>query len=849
MKISHNWLSEYIELTSEWTPAHIAQTLTDLGLEVEHIEDRGSTLKGFVVGHILTCEKHPKADKLSVTTVDVGDGVVRTIVCGASNVAAGQIVPVALEGAVVPTGGGYTIARRVLRGVESQGMICSKAELGLEADVVGIWAMDAGVVGTPLADVLGFTDIVYDVAITPNRADALSHIGIARDLQAYMHVHEGRRALQPNIATTATSTLQSNVRVDVKDTALCPRYIAQRITGVRVQPSPQWMQDRLAAIGLRPRNIIVDATNYVMMEYGQPLHAFDARALNGHIIVQTAADAYAGKPRPWMFTTLDGKQRELDADVLLICNADGPVGIAGVMGGENSEIADDTTDIVIESAYFAPSSIRWTAKRVGLNTDASYRFERGVDIEAVAAACARATALICQYAGGVATATPIAADAPVAHAPVAHAPVDIYPTPFAQREVRVRYDRMRSINGIDVSNATIDTMCEAVGLTRVNANVWNVPSHRSDIQDEIDVAEEVMRLYGVNNIPSATHAHIAFGVAVHAPHDAVANAVRKGLVARGYADCVTHVLGAPPEGDATPETREATSHNSTVTLKNAMGVEFSALRSSLVPSLLRVASANLRHGAQGVRLVEIGKVFTRSADGEFGLKETQMVCVLACGLTEMHWSGKQKEIDIYDLEGDVLAALRLAGVDVSLTPGAGGAVAPIHDRTLKVKGDATDASQSLSMYVETNSVAVMHEGVVVGRIAGLHPAFAKKYDIERPVVVAEIDVRALVPQIREYRNVGMFPSVRRDVAFVVEDGVAAGTIMDVARRSGTTLLTDVDVFDVYRDDQLGGDKKSVGLSLTFRSDERTLVDAEVDAAVSSIVNAASSELHAQVRGN
>ena len=804
MKISQAWLSDYVDLDPiDWPPQRISTVLTDLGLEVEHIDDQAAELDRFVVGRVVTCEKHPKADTLSVCTVDAGETDKRTIVCGAPNVAANQMVAVALDGAVIP-GADFTIGKRKLRGIESNGMICSQAELGVGDDSNGIWVLDAPNTnpGTPLASFIGHTDVVYDIFNTPNRADCNSHVGVARELRAFMASESGvssfaRNAENPSVSLEACP-------IGPVDPELAPRYALRSITGVSVVPSPQWMQDRLTAIGLRPRNIIVDTTNYVNMELGQPLHAFDQSKLRGGTIEVHTVPAQK-------FVTLDGKERTLDDEMLMICDTQGPIAIAGIMGGQNSEIDDATTDIVLESAFFNPSNIRLTAKKLGLSTDASYRFERGVDIGNVMGALNRATELILEHAGGTVSGE-----------------VDVYPSPFSKSAITVRYEKMRSINGIDVPDKRIREMCVSLGceVIEIDDTACEVipPTWRVDLGVEIDIAEEVMRLYGINNVPVNDMASLSLAGA--GLHDSVQaggsperlqkrRELRTLLQGRGYADCVTSVLTSPEISSFGGE--------DPVVLKNALGKEFSALRTSILPGLVGVASRNLRHGADAVRVLDVGSTFHIQSSSEFGVDQQEHLVVLVCGRRESHWSLSERGLDLFDLLGDLSA---LGNVSF----------APHVDR--------------ITGLWSKNTVSVRVNETVVGTAGQVHPNLAKAFDVDVPIFAAEIDVRRIPIQQPTYTPVGQFPSVRRDLAMIVDEGVTAGEIINVITKAASEFFQGAEVFDVFRDaEHVGENKKSVAVAMIFRSNERTLVDEEVDASMMEIIAATTKHLGAHVRGN
>lgn len=802
MKISHRWLQEFVALpAAEWNPERVATVLTDLGLEVEDVVDMSKVLRGFVVGHVLDKQPHPKADKLSVCTVDIGQEAPKTIVCGAKNVAAGQRVPVAAVGAVVPSAG-FAIEERPLRGVTSQGMICSQAELGLGEDHDGIWVLAADApVGAPLAVALGIDDVIYDVAITPNRADCLSHLGIARDLAAFMRSAVCRPTVDDSAdALPATST----VRVEISDAALCRRFMVRSINNVTIGESPIWLKDRLTAVGLRPRNVVVDVTNYVMLECGQPLHAYDANQVAGKLFrIQTAEQAGVTQ-----FTTLDGRLRELAPAALLICDAEQPIGIAGIMGGENSEITNATTSVLLESAWFTPSSVRRTAKVLGLSTDASYRFERGVDIAGVEWALDRATQLLCELTGGVAVDR-----------------VDAYPAPLTPASFVVRFDRMRSIVGVDVTDEWIVEVCRAIGcqLHAVDATSVTVtaPTWRMDITGEIDIAEEVMRLYGIDNVPSAERAHISIDASklpgqlrAGGPHGhAQRMRVRTILATRGYADCVSNVLGSPEDHYDAAST--------TVALKNALGREFSSMRSSLVPSLLRIASRNMRHGASVVRLMEIGSVFAHENASEFGLRQHELLTMVASGSIPAQWTGKGRALDLYDIVGDVMALS--AGI-------------------------TTRTVTTAVPFFTNNVLECLCDGVVVGHVGQIDPRVATACGVESEVAAAVLNLRLFPVVQRRYSPVSAFPTVERDLAFVVPEDLRSGDLVAMALVEGAPFIRDAEVFDVYRDAALGSARKSLAIRMTFGAMERTLVDADVDSAIAAVTAAATSKFGAALRG-
>lgn len=825
MKIVLGWLEEFVGINQAvLTTERLAEVLTDLGLEVEHVYNPEVVFQRFVAGYVTSCEKHPSADSLHVCSVDVGEEMARTIVCGAPNVASGQYVVVALDGATIPNSN-ITIGKRKLRGIESNGMLCSAAELSIADDADGILVLEGSPTpGTPITTVLDM-DVVFDIGVTPNRADCLSHRGVARDVQAYLEVHNiapvtPRKAFIPASATPAASTTSTphTLSVTVADPTLAPRYAVQKISNVRVTESPLWMQRRLRDVGLRPRNLVVDVTNYVNMEMGQPLHAFDAAKLQGNAIVVRQA----GTTQP--FVTLDGKMRELHPSMLMICDATKPIAIAGVMGGANSEIDESTSSIWIESALFDPRSIRQTAKTLGLSTDASYRFERGVDVGSVLSALARATQLITSLGGGIAE-----------ECIVEDRPID---TP---QTIQLRFDTMRAVNGIDVSNATINTMLTAIGCTLNEVSdtgcVVTPPTWRADITAEIDLAEEVMRLYGVNNIPEVTTAPVQLQGTM-LPTSVMVGGVRHGvsyrrelrtmLRSRGYANVVGLVLGS--------HATEQSLH-----LRNALGQEYSVLRSSLIPGLLQVAARNLNHGVTPIRLMEIGTAFLKSANSELGVRQSECLGLLLCGNTEEHWDTKQQSLDLYHLLGDIEALSNTQ--PVTRTPW------EHHQRN----ADDSPSEHAAMRDLFGTNVAILSVGQQVIGVAGqVQAQVAQTYDVPTTTVVAQLSLSALLSTTTKngvYRAVSPFPTIRRDVAFVVEEHVNTQQLISVVEETGGPSYLGASVFDVFRDEkQLGAGRKSVGIAMRFGAPDRTLVDTDVDTLVASIVTAASKKLGASVRG-
>ncbi len=848
MKISHNWLKEYVP--HELSPQELADLLTMAGLEVEDVEPIGSPLDGVVVGHVLDVRQHPNADRLSVCRVDLGDGEPVQIVCGAPNVAAGQKVPVATVGTTLLLPGRddpadkvrLTIKKAKLRGETSEGMICAEDELGLSEDHGGIMVLhEDAPTGQPFEAYLrargvDVQDAVLDVSITPNRPDAVSHLGVARDVAALTNT----LLAPPEVALPEPGgEAATQLTVEIEAPLACPRYAGLLVRGVTVRESPAWLKQRLTAVGLRPRNNIVDVTNYVMYECGQPLHAFDFdRVAGAKIVVRLTA-------REETFTTLDTRARTLPAGTLMICDAERPVAVAGVMGGENSEVTEATTNVLIESAYFDPSTIRRAAKALGLSTDASYRFERGVDRDGQLWAAARAAQLIAALGGG--TLVPGA--------------VDAHPVPPERREVLLRPSRVAALLGTEVPVETITDLLTAIGfevepeypLDVITEQALEgrlpdesplppgaaeemrlrcvVPTFRPDVSREVDVIEEVARLNGYDAIPEPTHSALPNVTPRELPNDTLRRHARALLSGLGYREIYTNsmlpakVAGAFAEAFASPD-------GGAVETLNPISSEMAALRPSLLPGLLQVASFNQKHGQRTLRFMEFGHVFRRTErDGTIvrGYAEHESFIVGLSGpRTEAGWDNPERTADFFDLKGDVgalLEALRLPDV----------AMRPVYD-----SGPAAD------YHVEVSS-----GDVLLGRIARLSDALADDYDLRAPLYYAELNWQALVtlaaPRLaRTFRPVSRFPVVERDVAVTVARAQPVGPMLDTIREAGGALLRHTGVFDLYEGERIEAGRKSIAFSLRFGAD-RTLQDEEVDAQVARVVAALGSAHGAVLR--
>lgn len=793
MRISHQWLKEYIDF--KLAPEKLAEGLSMLGLEVEGFDRLDEQFRLMVVGEVLERTKHPNADRLTLCKVNVGKEVL-AIVCGAPNVAAGQKVAVALVGATIPhnqhdpDGKPFTLERARIRGVESQGMICSAYELGLGDDADGILVLDGDAkVGMPLARYLGKTDVVYEIEITANRGDWLSHFGVAREIGAML----GKRMRKPAIKLLESREQASSVaKVKVVDTRGCPRYSARVLRGVRVQASPTWLQNRLSAVGLRPINNVVDVTNYVMYETGQPLHAFDLDTLAGRtIIVQRAKEGEK-------FTTLDGKERVLRSTTLMICDAEKPVAIGGVMGGANSEISETTTSILLESAYFDPVSIRRTSKNLGLSTDASKRFERSTDIEMTTYALDRAAQLLQEISG----------------IEVLRGVIDVYPKKRKKTVVSLRTARVNSVLGTSLSRKQIQSFLERLELScRVGGKgtlLVTIPSFRPDLVEEIDLIEEVARIFGYNNIETKTHAYVQFST--ETAKQALQDELRSHCVGAGFNEILSNSL-------LDARTAEIAGGEA-IKILNPVSVDMAFLRTSLVPGALHIVRRNQFQNQKQIRLFELGNVFLFEAGGNPNRFESyceeERLLLLLNGEQAPHIYGvTPRQYDFLDLKGEVQALLSKFSLD-------------------KASFISYDTHKALS----EDCVAVEINGTYAGYLGRIRREIAQAFEIEGEVFVCELNTAVLDAQWarhRKFKAFPKFPVVARDLAFIVDQHLPQGVVERAIRESGGAMLQNVILFDVYVGEQVGAGKKSLAYALEFQPHDRTLTVNEIDGMISRIV--------------
>lgn len=793
MKVSLSWLSDHLELAAR-PVAELADLLTFAGVEVEGIHERGMRSDFVVVAQVQSFEPHPNADKLRLCQVDDGSGTPRQIVCGAKNFVPGDKVPLALPGAVMP--GNFEIKESKLRGVLSQGMMCSGRELGLGDDHEGLMILPASApVGRPLHELVE-TDTMFEVEITPNRPDLLSHLGMARELGALAQLPLKGVAHHGNDATPARAAAAGEVKIE--DLTGCPFYTARRIRGVKVAPSPEWLQRKLQSVGLRPVNNVVDITNYVLMEMGQPLHAFDAAKLNGGITVRRAAEGEK-------FTSLDGKEHTLDAGDLVIADDAAAVALAGVMGGADSGVSEATTEVLLEAACFQTTTVRRTSRRLGMVSDSSYRFERGIDPRQVAGASALAVKLILEIAGGTADPELLTAGE----------------VPALPAVVALDNDRCRRLLGAEIPDGEIDGILAGLGLTKSSGG-WQPPSWRLDLPRAVDLVEEVARVYGIAKLPAAGAALFAEESAADEFYD-FRMAARRLFAARGLWEAQTIKLISTAQLVDVLGTNPAPVNP--LPLKNPLSDDHTHMRPSVLPGLLATAERNIRMGQASLRFFEMGTVFTATADGK--ALEKDVVGILLSGPvnTEAWNLTSPAAADVHDLRGLI----------DSLCPGAQVKFKPVKSGALV-----------LAATVQVN-------GKSVGLCGRIWPARERAIDARHPVYVAEIDTAALQKALSrevKFDELPRFPGMSRDVALEAAADVPHSKFEDFFAGLKEPLLSSATLFDVFTDPtgtKLAADRKSVAWTLSYRDKSRTLESAEVDAAHGRVLEALKKALPVSVR--
>jgi phenylalanyl-tRNA synthetase beta chain len=806
MKISYNWLKQFIkiDLKSEETAA----ILTDLGLEVETVEKYQSIpggLEGVVVGHVLSCEKHPDADRLKITKVDLGDGVPVQIVCGAANVAAGQKVPVATIGTKLfdKDGISFEIKKGKIRGQESHGMICAEDELGLGTSHDGIMILDEKLEpGTLCSTVFNIeNDEVFEIGLTPNRADAMSHFGVARDLRAsFLQKNPNIELITPSVSTFRIDKRTLKIDVDVKDTKLAPRYCGVTISGITVKTSPEWLQNRLKAIGLTPKNNIVDVTNYILHDLGQPLHAFDASKINGKIIVKTAT---AGTK----FTTLDDVERILHEEDLMICDEKGPLCIAGVFGGKNSGVTETTNSIFLESAYFNPISIRKSAKRHALNTDASFRFERGIDSNITEFALKRAALLIKEVAGGE-----ITSDI-----------VDIYPKKIEDFAVFLSFDKTAKLIGQELPKETIKKILASLDI-KINSISdaglgLTIPSYRVDVQREVDVIEEILRVYGYNNIQFSKKLNATVANSPRTEDYKVQNIVASQLNSQGFHEMMSNSLTTIDYISLSDQLKEEFN----VSVLNPLSTDLASMRQSMLFSGLEAVSYNSNRKNSDLKLFEFGKTYHKLPSG---YDEPKHLTLFVSGNSAFEsWTNPQKVSDFFLFKGYVVSILVRLGLQ---------------------KTKNTPALND----VFAEGIAIASGNDILVEFGTVKKSILKHFDIKQDVFYADFNWNLILKLIGgkiKFTDIPKYPEVRRDLALLVDTNITFDSFYAIARQSEKSLLKDINLFDVYEGNNLPEGKKSYALSFVLQDNSKTLTEEQIDKIMKKLQKNFENELGASLR--
>ncbi len=820
MNISYNWLKRYLK--SDLSAERIATILTDIGLEVDAFEKK-ETIKGglqnVVIGEVVTCQPHPDSDHLNITSVNVGAEDLLQIVCGAANCRAGLKVVCATVGAVLyPTGSEeeFKIKRSKIRGVESLGMLCAEDELGLGYGHAGIMELPAeAVVGTPAKEYFGIKDdYLFEIGLTPNRVDAASHIGVARDLAAYLKSHgESYELCKPGVEEFAVDSTEGGIEVEVRNTEAAPRYAGLTIKGCKVAPSPDWMQQELLAAGLTPKNNLVDITNYILFELGQPLHAFDADKIEGGKVVVTTCNEGT------KFTTLDSVERTLTTADLMICSAERPMCLAGVFGGLESGVSDSTVNIFLESAYFNPVWVRKSAKRFGLNTDASFRFERGIDPNIQIYALKRAALLYKELAGGEIV------------GPI----IDNYPTPIEDFRFEISLDRTRKLIGKDIPSETIRTIIEALDI-KIEGEEGEtlkvaVPAYRVDVQREADLIEDILRIYGYNNVEIPTHVKSTISYAPRPDRSKLMNMTADMLSSNGYTEIMSNSLTKATYYDSL----SAYPASQCVKIINPLSSDLNVMRQTLLFNTLEAVELNANRRNGDLKIYEFGNCYYYNAEAASDEKilapysENYRLAIAVTGVVERaSWNQKGIQASFYTLRAAVEKVLSRFGIDIY----------SLKNTTSQndIFAEGISLSQGNKLFVELGVIA---------------PAIRKQLGVKQDVYYAEFDFDALVKTTRKHKitvsELSKFPEVKRDLALLIDKSISFETLRQVAFQAEKKLLKSVSLFDVYQGDKLPEGKKSYALSFVLEDRNQTLTDKMIEKCMANIQRQIEAKCAAQVR--
>ncbi len=799
MIISVEWLKKYIDI-SDIDIDTLCHSLIMAGLEVEEITSQSALYNNIVTGFVEEKTKHPNANKLSLCTVFDGTER-RKVVCGAPNVEAGQVIVLALPGAIVPDGG-FEIKTAKIRGEESSGMICSRKELGLDNDHSGIWVLPQDTkIGVALSEYLEKTDTILEIGITPNRPDALSHIGVARDVAALFN----KKLLKPLLSVIAEGNEISNsISIEIEDTINCPRYSAKVVRNITVSDSPKWLKRAIESIGSRSINSVVDITNFILHETGQPLHAFDLDKLSGNKIIVKQASAGS------KFTTLDSKSRDLDNQCLMICDAEKPVAIGGIMGGENSEVTLETRNVLIESAYFNPSSIRRTAKKLGLSSEASYRFERGVDYENTLYSAERAAELILEVAGGQ----------------IVPGFIDIYPNPIPEKIVTLRFARVQSILGYPVDAEQVTEILHNLGMKLV-ANTKDsitvaIPGFRPDIEREIDLIEEIARIYGYDNIPPIQSMTLPL-IPVF-DETAILDVIREFWSGIGFNEIISNSLLRTKIEEEKPKA---------IATLNPQSADMVDLRTSLLPGLLTTISKNISVGEKNLRIYEIGKTFVKknqTITSFDDFEEKHMLGVAISGLAaEKQWFSKESSFNIFDLKGLTNSFISKISLD-------------------NVSNDCYNQDGNYMFNYLLSGMVNTRNFFIGGKV---QKEILSNYDVEQDVYYIEFDIEEIergARVVKKFKELLKYPIVIRDAAFVVEKTIESASLIEMVHKQKFKLFKGMHLFDVFENEAIGETKKSLAYSIEFYDESRTLTDTEVEEEFKQIIVLIKKAFAAELRG-
>jgi phenylalanyl-tRNA synthetase beta chain len=774
VRIPFEWLKEFVVIEME--PHELASNLTMRGLEVESVENIEPSFDDVVIGRIVEIEKHPKADKLSLCKVDTGSEAL-LIVCGATNIAVGDKVPLAKVGATLE--GGFVIEKRPVRGVESLGMLCSEKELGISDDHTGIFILpEEFVVGTMLADVPGMRDVVYDINVPPNRGDCLSMYGIAREVGSILK----QKAKLPDFKLApGEGNVKDYISLEIFDTASCPRYVLRMINGISIVPSPFWMRHRILKSGMRPINSIVDVTNYIMMELGQPLHSFDYEKIRGRKIEVKVAD------RAMKFRTLDGQDRSLATGDILICDGDGPVAVAGIMGGENSEISEDTKNVALESAFFNPMHIRKTARRLGIRSEASLRFEKGIDIDNTGFAAERAIYLMNTISGGT----------------VVRGKQEIYER-AEKRTISVSFSKINEIIGIPIKQEEVVSSLQSIDIFVTTEEdgkaTLSIPPFRHDIVEYMDLIEEVARMHGYDNIP-ATMPVITVQPQKRTERDTPVAAAKDYLISAGFFELLNFSFCGVNDVESLLLPTED-ERSSFVTIMNPLAKDYAIMRTIMTPGILRAVSYNINRGRKNLRFFEMGKVFIPDNENELPHEYSSVAFLMTGKEREYFWREPVPEYDFFDIKGVLEGFMERFGVVFSL-----------------------ERSNEPFLNVSRAGDVILEGGVKAGWIGELQDDVLKSYDIEQKVYCAELRFDILLERGAlkvQCKPIPRYPQATRDFSFYVEDAVPVTSLMGIIR-DVSPLIRDVGVFDMFRKET-----RSIALRVVFQSYEDTLKDETVN---------------------